>query len=180
MKHFFITALACAATLFACACNSNKPTPEPEPEPEPEPSFTLDSYNGRFVEALAGAYDTFEKEGSLPPTVNVEGIKYTKGQYTIAACMLIGKIAANAETWQDEDIDVFAPAFSGFPVSFCDSVTIVSSAVSMSLAAANLIWRTNTSSKTGVAMSIALAISSIRLMFSCVSVTRIAFVRSNT
>ena len=25
--------------------------------------------------------------------------------------MLIGKIAANAETWQDEDIDVFAPAF---------------------------------------------------------------------
>ena len=111
MKHFFITALACAATLFACACNSNKPTPEPEPEPEPEPSFTLDSYNGHFVQALAGAYDIFEKEGSLPPTVNVEGIKYTKGQYTIAACMLIGKIAANAETWQDEDIDVFAPAF---------------------------------------------------------------------
>ena len=66
MKHFFITALACAATLFACACNSNKPTPEPEPEPEPEPSFTLDSYNGHFVQALASAYDIFEKEGSLP------------------------------------------------------------------------------------------------------------------
>ena len=74
--------------------------------------------------------------------------------------------------------DVFAPEVS-FCVSFWDSVTIVSSAVLMSVATAYSIWRTNTSSVTGVATSRSLMISSIRLTFSCVSVTRIEFVRSN-
>ena len=115
MKHFIITALACAATLFACACNGNKPEPEPTPTPEPEPTpaFSLDSFNGRYLEALAGAYDVFENTGSLPATINIEGIKHTKGQYTVAACMLVGKIAADSKTWQDEDIDPFVPAFGG-------------------------------------------------------------------
>ena len=115
MKHFFITALACAATLLACACNGNKPEPEPTPTPEPEPTpaFSLDSFNGRYLEALAGAYDVFENTGSLPATINIEGIKHTKGQYTVAACMLVGKIAADPKTWQDEDIDPFVPAFGG-------------------------------------------------------------------
>lgn len=115
MKHFIITVLACAATLFACACNGNKPEPEPTPTPEPEPTpaFSLDSFNGRYLEALAGAYDVFENTGSLPATINIEGIKHTKGQYTVAACMLVGKIAADSKTWQDEDIDPFVPAFGG-------------------------------------------------------------------
>ena len=75
--------------------------------------------------------------------------------------------------------EVFAPAVS-FCFSFCDSVTIVSSAVLMSFATAYSIWRTNTSSVTGVATSSSLMTSSMRFTFSCVSVTRIVFVRSNT
>ena len=43
-----------------------------------------------------------------------------------------------------------------------------------------MIWRTKTCSVTGVATSIARAISSMRLMFCSVSVTRILFVRSKT
>ncbi len=74
----------------------------------------------------------------------------------------------------------FCCALPVFSSSFCDSWTIVSSAVLMSVAEAFFICRTNTFSSTGVAISIALAISSILLMFWRVSVTSIEFVRSNT
>ena len=57
---------------------------------------------------------------------------------------------------------------------------MASSAVLMSAALAFLICRTNTFSSTGVATSIIFAISSIRLMFCWVSVTRMEFVRSKT
>ena len=67
-----------------------------------------------------------------------------------------------------------------FSCSFCDSCTIASSAILMSWAEAFFTWRTNTFSRTGVATSTALAISSMRLMFCSVSVTRIELVRSNT
>ena len=67
-----------------------------------------------------------------------------------------------------------------FSSSFCDSCTIASSAVFMSCALAFLTCRTNTFSRTGVAMSIERAISSMRFMFCSVSVTRMEFVRSKT
>ena len=67
-----------------------------------------------------------------------------------------------------------------FSSSFCDSCTIASSAVFMSCALAFFTWRTNTFSRTGVAMSIERAISSMRFMFCSVSVTRMELVRSKT
>ena len=100
--------MACASLIATCACQ-----PKPDVPEEPEtPAFTLDnSYNGNFVKAIAGAYDTFEATGSLPNTVNVEGMTYNKGKYTLAACMLLEKIEAEPDTWQDVDIELTSAAF---------------------------------------------------------------------
>lgn len=102
--------------LFTCACEPKPAGPdEPDgpdgPEVPDSPALTLDSYNGHFVEAIAGAYDTFESTGSLPPSVRVEGLGYSKGQYTLAACLLLEKIEAEPDTWQDTEIDLFSVAF---------------------------------------------------------------------
>ena len=75
--------------------------------------------------------------------------------------------------------EAFVPPEAAW-VSFCDSVTIVSSAVLMSVARAYWIWRTKTSSSTGFATSSSRMTSSMRLMFSCVSVTRIVLLRWKT
>lgn len=112
MRKIPFVLFACALAVAACACS--KPDPEKKPEPEvPEvPAFKLDSYNGHFVQAISDAYDTFESTGALPATVNVEGIAYTKGRYTMAACMLLEKIDADPEHWQDVDIET-VPATAG-------------------------------------------------------------------
>ena len=110
MKQTFFLSLACLLLVAACACS--KPDPKPEPEPEPEvPVFKLDSYNGHFVQALSDAYDTFEAEGALPGSVNVEGLQYVRGKYVLAACMLLEKIDADPEHWQDTDIELTDAAF---------------------------------------------------------------------
>ena len=110
MKKIALLSFTCALLVAACACS--KPDPKPEPEPEPEkPGFKLDSYNGQFARAISDAYDTFESTGALPVKVNVEGLEYNKGKYILAACMLMEKIDADAEHWQDEDIDIPAAAF---------------------------------------------------------------------
>lgn len=110
MKRFWI--LSALLTLMVAACGGKKADPDPvEPKPE-EPAFKLDSYNGHFVQAISDAYDTFETTGSLPATVNVEGLSYTKGRYTMAACMLLEKIDADPEHWQDVDIET-VPATAG-------------------------------------------------------------------
>ena len=80
-------------------------------DPEPEQVFTLDSYNGHFAQAIADAYDIFETNGALPATINVEGIRYSKGQMAIAACLLLEKIEAEPDHWQDAEIDLFSAAF---------------------------------------------------------------------
>ena len=91
--------LVCAA----CGC-AKKVNPTPE---EPEvPVFKLDSYNGHFVQALSDAYDTFEAEGSLPGSVNVEGLTYVRGKYIMAACILLEKIIADPDHWQDTEIEL--------------------------------------------------------------------------
>lgn len=96
--------LVCAA----CGC-AKKVNPTPE---EPEvPVFKLDSYNGHFVQALSDAYDTYEAEGALPGSVNVEGLTYVRAKYVMAACMLLEKIDADPEHWQDTDIELTDAAF---------------------------------------------------------------------
>lgn len=108
MKKFLIISIACAVTMLACACGPKTVTPD-DPQPDP-PTFSLNSYNGHVLEAIAGAYKTFEETRFLPNTVNVEGIKMTKGQYIMAACELIDKINADPKGWQEVDIDPITPA----------------------------------------------------------------------
>ena len=109
MKKFPVLFLACALVCAACGCGK---TVNPEPEPGPEvPVFKLDSYNGQFAQAIADAYDKFEETGSLPVRVNVEGLEYNKGKYILAACMLMEKIEADPDHWQDQDIEIPVAAF---------------------------------------------------------------------
>lgn len=107
MKKFVFVLSVFLSLVAACACQPKPVTPD---EPD-EPVFTLDSYNGGFVQALADAYDIFESTGSLPVSVNVEGIKYNKGKYTLAACMLLEKMEAEPVSWQDTDIELISAAF---------------------------------------------------------------------
>ncbi|MBQ9462648.1 MAG: hypothetical protein IJU68_03210 [Bacteroidales bacterium] len=105
MKKILFTLLA--GSFLMLACGNNKPVEPDEPD---TPVFSLDSYNGHFAQAVSDAYDSFEKDGSLPVTVNVEGIKYTKAQYILASCMLLEAIQSNPDGWQDGEIDVFSAA----------------------------------------------------------------------
>ena len=104
MKRIFAILCAGFALVATCACHE-------KPEPDPDPVFTLDSYNGHFAQAISDAYDVFEETGSLPTSVNVEGLSYNKGRYTIAACLLLERILANPDTWQEGEIELFAAAF---------------------------------------------------------------------
>ena len=82
MKKLPFLLIACMLVCAACGCEKKvNPTPE-----EPEvPVFKLDSYNGHFVQALSDAYDTFEAEGALPGSVNVEGLTYMQNAVSVAA-----------------------------------------------------------------------------------------------
>ena len=75
--------------------------------------FKLDSHNGRFLQAISEAYESFETDGALPAGVTVDGVTYDKGNYTLAACLLLEKMAERPHGWQKDDI-----AFS--PVEFGD------------------------------------------------------------
>jgi len=112
MKKYLFVSLV--AVLSACACgknNNNNQGSTPDPVVDPVEEFTLDSYNGHFVQAISDAYEVFEETGSLPTTVNVEGLEYSKGKYTLAACLLLDKIEKEPDTWQEEDIDATPVAF---------------------------------------------------------------------
>ena len=112
MRKFSFLFTTCALLFAFCACGK---TPDPKEEQKPdepeEPAFKLDSYNGQFAQAISDAYDTFVETGALPVRVNVEGLEYNKGKYILAACMLLEKIDADPEHWQDVDIEIPAAAF---------------------------------------------------------------------
>ena len=95
MKRIFLFA---AAALMLASCHR---------------PFTLDSYNGRFVQAISEAYGVFEATDALPLSIRVDGKEFDKGNYTLAACLLLEKIAEKPHGWQKDDI-----AFS--PVEFGD------------------------------------------------------------
>ena len=106
MKKFSFLFIAGMLVFAACGC-AKKVNPEPEKPDVPEtPVFKLDSYNGHFAQALSDAYDTFESKGALPGSVNVEGLQYVRGKYILAACMLLERIDADPEHWQDTDIEL--------------------------------------------------------------------------
>ena len=111
MKRFLFSVAACVLIVAACACNKNKTKPDGPDVPD-VPVFSLDSYNGSFVQALSDAYDTFEETGKLPVSVNVEGLTYSKGRYIIAACLLLDKMEKEPDSWQNDEIDPFTVGFS--------------------------------------------------------------------
>ena len=107
MKKILFSFFACALIVATCACNKDNK----EEGLDTPAEFSLDSYNGAFVKGLSDAYETFEKTGSLPATINVEGLEYNKGRYILAGCMLMEKMFTDPEHWQDEDIDIQPATF---------------------------------------------------------------------
>lgn len=103
LRKIFISAMAVLTAVAACSCKEKPVIPD-------EPVFTLDSFNGHFAQAISGAYESFVQNGSLPVTLNVEGIKYTKAQYIIAACEILEAAHSKPDTWQEEEIDPFSAA----------------------------------------------------------------------
>ena len=112
MKKYFITFFAFMATVLACSCEPKPAVPDdPGQKDDPEtPVFSLNSYNGAYMKALAGACDYFEENGSLPASITVDGLRAIKGEYVLAACQLIVKIVAEPDTWQETDINPTPPA----------------------------------------------------------------------
>ena len=107
MKRFFVFLFALAVCL-TCSCDKNKPEGGEEPAAK---EFKLDSWNGKFVQGLSDSYENFEATGSLLKNINVEGLTFNKGKYIIAGCILLEKILAEPDTWQDEDIDIPSAAY---------------------------------------------------------------------
>ena len=107
MKKILFSFFACALIVATCACNKDNK----EEGSDTPAEFSLDSYNGAFVKGLSDAYETFEKTGSLPATINVEGLEYNKGRYILAGCMLMEKIFTEQDTWQQTDIDIQPATF---------------------------------------------------------------------
>lgn len=114
MKKFTLLFFASALVLSACGCGKSVPAKTDdntsEQPQEQEKTFSLDSYNGHFVEAISAAYDYFEENGKLPNTINVDGLSVTKGRYIVGACMLLDKIQKEPDTWQDDDIETIQAA----------------------------------------------------------------------
>ena len=106
MKKFSLVLLAFASLIATCACQPKPVDPDEPDVPDTPKEFTATRFNGYFVDALAGAYETFVETDNLPASVNVEGILYSKGQYICAACLLLKEIQDNPEHWEDEEVDV--------------------------------------------------------------------------
>jgi len=98
-----IYALIAAITLFV-GCGKSGDDPQ-KGQTEETKGFVADSWNAKFVEALAKAYDTFTETDELPATINVDGISYSKANYAYAAIVLLDRIIDTPDTWEDEDIE---------------------------------------------------------------------------
>lgn len=105
MKHIFLLiSLVCSLTCMACQ-KDVPPTEEPPVQGEVETGFVAKAWNGYFVEEMAKAYEFFVENDRLPASVNVEGIEYGRGKMVAAGYMLIKKMLAEPDTWQDEEVE---------------------------------------------------------------------------
>ena len=95
--------MACIS-LFVC-CSNSKDNPD-NGTGQVDTVFESKSYNGDFVVAISAAYDEFIKTDELPASVNVQGIRYAKGQYVSAACLILAKMQEDIKTWQDVDVEL--------------------------------------------------------------------------
>ena len=99
-KFMFIAAILAASLCFGGCPSKDHEVPDPEPE------FSLESYNGHFVQALSKAYEEFLETDEMPSSVNVEGLSYSKSQYVAAACILLERMVSNPSGWQGGEIDL--------------------------------------------------------------------------
>lgn len=113
MKNMqLLTVLVSLATLVCCSGKEETKPVEPE-EPAVKEYVSDGSWNGDFVIALAKAYDVFAETDELPATINVQGMKFGIDKYTAGAGLLLEKMTADPEHWQEQDIDVPAKCGAG-------------------------------------------------------------------
>ncbi|MBO4264156.1 MAG: transglutaminase family protein [Bacteroidales bacterium] len=118
MKRFFFV-LCCFALVVSCSKTG--------PDVPKDTTFTPDTYNGYLLEQLAAAYDRYEETGDLPTYINVEGLQMGKSKYVSAACVLIPKIAAEPDTWQENELQFTSysvPSHAGNNTYDRDSISI--------------------------------------------------------
>ncbi|MBR4827127.1 MAG: transglutaminase domain-containing protein [Bacteroidales bacterium] len=116
MKKLLLVLLSCAA-FAAVAC---EPVPAGPDDPE-DPQSVYTSVNGRFLEAISGAYSTFEKTGTLPSSIEANGASLDKSQYVVAACELLNAISDSPLSWESTNIKVHSvPAFDEYGTNTFD------------------------------------------------------------
>lgn len=101
MKAKLIPFLVIAFLTLTSGSNACK---DGDKDPGQEKEFSLDSFNGRFVQALSDAYEMFKDTDELPLTINVDGTTYDKAGYIAGACLLIWRISSSPDGWQETDI----------------------------------------------------------------------------
>ena len=116
--------LAAFLAFSAESCSGKDDTTPSKPD---EKEFTLDSYNGHFVQALSDAYKTFVETDELPASINVEGMTYSKAKYIAGACILLDKISTSPDKWQETDIElpkVSASSVDNWDTFYPDSLSL--------------------------------------------------------
>lgn len=103
MKQVFIVSIIILALFPCCGIIEDL-----ENNTVKDEKFISNSYNGDFVIAFSQAYDYFLENDEMPGYINVQGIKYYRGHYMAAACILLKKIINEPESWQKEDIEIIA------------------------------------------------------------------------
>lgn len=98
-KYIGPAAFLAAVMLMGCSCDKGN-----DPD-EQAVAFEATGWNGYMVEEMARAYEEYSVDEEMPVTINVEGIKYHKGQYFAASCKILEKMVQEPDTWQDEDVD---------------------------------------------------------------------------
>lgn len=116
------------ASFALLAIDCGKQTPETPEEPEKPVCDQFDSFNGRFLNALSMAYDQWVETDNAPNQILVDGVKYNKGMYVGAACMLVKLVYEKPEGWHLEDIGIdtlfFTPGSADNSTFFRDSISL--------------------------------------------------------
>ena len=104
MNRFRTLVLLMTLTVIGCSCGKDgENTGDPDGTGMTE--FVATGWNGYMVEAMAEAYNDFLETDEMPASINVEGLNYNRGRYLAASCMILKKMVAEPQTWQDQEVD---------------------------------------------------------------------------
>lgn len=113
MKKIF-TLLACTICIIAAGCTKSDSQGQKEEEKQPQIEWK-ETFNGKLVIALAGAYDQWESTGKLPTCVKWEGIDIFFNHQMRAGITLAVKMLDEPDGWFKKDIS--------YPTATCSSTT---------------------------------------------------------